>query len=102
MATHKPVVLINGKLSQLSSTDQLDADIDVPLEKEIDETNGGDIIYIGKAQPGSLKSAAVWQIQKITFVKTGQNTDTEIRFADNDASFNQIWDDHLILSYPSN
>lgn len=102
MAARKPVVLIEGKLSELPSTDQLDADINVPLEQEIDEVNGGGVIYIGKAQPGTLKNAASWQIQRITFTTTGSDTDTEIRFASNDATFTHIWDNRLILSYPSN
>ena len=51
--------------------------------------------YLGYADPGSLTSASVWAIKKI--VETGN--DVSITWADGDNSFDNVWDDRLILSY---
>ena len=74
-------------------------DFIVPREQIIDERDQGDTIYIGKADPGELESAATWQIQKVTFTRNGALTETEIRFADNDTNFDNIWDDRTTLDY---
>ena len=52
--------------------------------------------YLGKAQIGSVTSAAVWQIQKLTF---GADGDVEITWADGNAAFDNIWDNRASLSY---
>ena len=85
---------LNSNFDEIYSGDPL-----VALEQHIDEADNGDTIYIGKAQPGALENAAVWQIQKVVFTKSGGLTDTEIRFADNDGDFDNIWDDRVSLDY---
>ena len=61
------------------------------------ENNGVGIpLFIGFAAPGSAKSAASWQIRKIT---TSGNFITDVQFADGDALFNNVWDDRAGLSY---
>lgn len=52
--------------------------------------------YLGKAQVGSATSAAVWQIQKLTF---GVDGDVTVTWADGDAVFNNVWDDRASLTY---
>lgn len=52
--------------------------------------------YLGKAQVGSLTSAAVWQIQKLEF---GLDGDVTITWADGNAAFDNIWDNRVFLSY---
>jgi hypothetical protein len=55
-------------------------------------------IYIGRAVPGSLTSAAVWSISK-TVVASGTDSDSTKTWADGDADADNVWDDRLILSY---
>ena len=52
--------------------------------------------YLGKAQVGSATSAAVWQIQKLTF---GIDGDVTITWADGNAAFDNVWDNRASLSY---
>jgi len=51
--------------------------------------------YLGYADAGSLTSAVVWAIKRI--IETGN--DVSITWADGDNSFDNIWDNRLILSY---
>lgn len=55
--------------------------------------DGATYLYVGKAVPGSATASAVWQIQRIT------QADTTVVWADGDASFNNVWDNHAALSY---
>jgi len=52
--------------------------------------------YIGKASPGSATSAAVWQIQKITY--SGSNAMT-IKYAGGSSAFSGVWDDRATYTY---
>ena len=58
--------------------------------------SSGNVEYIGKATPGSATSAAVWQIQKITY--DGSDA-TEINFAGGSAEFVNIWDNRATYTY---
>lgn len=58
------------------------------LITKIDDT--GTYVYIGKAAAGSLTSAAVWKIKRIS--------STDILFAGGAATFNQIWDNHATIT----
>jgi len=49
--------------------------------------------YIGEAVPGNLTSASRWRIMRLTIA------DNTIVWADGNGDFDNIWDDHLILSY---
>ena len=53
--------------------------------------------YIGLAVPGSVTSAAVWQIRKITYAAAGKPT--AIQYADGDLEFDNVWDDAPSLDY---
>lgn len=55
-------------------------------------------LYIGRAEPGALKSAAVWSISK-SVIESGLDNDTSQSWADGDSNFDNVWDDHLILTY---
>lgn len=57
---------------------------------------GDNIIYKAEAIVGSVTSSPVWRIRKITLAS--DNDVTEV-WADGDAQFNNIWDNHLSLSY---
>lgn len=53
------------------------------------------VSYAGKAVPGSITSAAVWQICRIT--TTG--ADFVVEWADGDNLFDNIWDNRASLVY---
>ena len=55
-------------------------------------------LYIGRADPGSIESAAVWSISK-SVIESGMDNDTGQTWADGDSNFDNVWDDRLILSY---
>lgn len=57
-----------------------------------------DLVYRGTAIPGSLDSSPVWAITKITF-DTPNNGDVIAIWANGSNVANQIWDNHLFLTY---
>jgi hypothetical protein len=75
-------------------------DLSVENSKRIDEPSGGGfpkITYFGRAAPGALESASVWLIQEIT--ELNSEGDTDIKYANGVALFDQAWDDRLIITY---
>ena len=52
--------------------------------------------YIGWARPGTATSEAKWKIIKYVYVNFLR---TETLFADGDAEFDNVWDNHASLSY---
>ena len=70
------------------------------LAQRIDEESGGNLLYIGEAQPGTADSAAAWRIKRITFTDdVDGDTDSVTEWADGAATYDQIWNDHLSLTY---
>jgi hypothetical protein len=61
-----------------------------------DYQGGNQIIYLGKAGPGSMKSDYVWQIRKFSY--TGQLV-SEINFANGTKDFDKVWDDRTTYDY---
>jgi hypothetical protein len=53
------------------------------------------VTYVGLALVGSSEASAVWQIKRITV--TGNITD--IKFADGDFDFDNVWNNRACLSY---
>ena len=59
--------------------------------------DGGDnLVYLGRAVPGSAKGDAVWQISK--FIYSGSNL-TDVQWADGDQNYDNVWDNRASLSY---
>lgn len=69
------------------------ANIDDRLKTLVDEVSGT-LSYMGKADPGSATSAAVWQIRRID-TSSGLTVD----WADGNTRFDNVWDDRAGLSY---
>ena len=63
---------------------------------QIIDTVSDFLIYKGWAEVGSLTSAPVWRIQKIVI---GFDDDVTKTWAEGNAEFDNIWDDHLSLVY---
>lgn len=59
--------------------------------------NNGDYIYIGEASTASLESSAVWRISR-TYISPIDG-DITILWADGNSNFDNIWSNHLTLSY---
>ena len=64
-----------------------------PSAIRLDNTSTANIIYVGKAAPGTATSSTIWQVQKID-----QSTGTVITWADT-GKFTQIWDNRVGLTY---
>lgn len=79
---------VSVDLASISTGDEV-------LAQRVDDESGGTVLYIGEAAPGSIDSATVWRIKRITF--TGQDSVTE--WAGGTAAFDKIWDDHLTETY---
>ena len=69
----------------------------VPYTIAIDWVGGPTPQYIGYTLQGNAKSAAAWQIRKLTF--DGINNPTDVQFANGSPAFNAIWDNRASLSY---
>ena len=70
----------------------------VQYSKEVDFVDASDLIYVGEALPGSTTASASWRIKKID-LNVGTDSDIGIRYADGDSNFNNVWDNHLSLTY---
>ena len=53
----------------------------------------GDYTYIGNAVPGTLTSATLWQIRRIT------SADGSVMWADGDIKFDNEWDERTGYGY---
>jgi len=70
----------------------------MPYAKQVDFE--GDFIYKGRAVPGTLITAAAWEIQRIEKVVGGDGkTDFSYTYANGAATKINKWTDRLILSY---
>ena len=54
----------------------------------------GNYFYIGLAAAGSATSSAVWSIQRLDVTVL-----LDVKWADGDASYNNVMDDYLTLTY---
>jgi len=69
----------------------------VALATLIDFAGGSpEIIYTGKAQPGTLTSVASWRISRTTIQA---DDDVQVEWADGDDAYDNIWDNRAALSY---
>jgi len=66
----------------------------VDYAQRIDEASAS-LTYVGKADPGSLDSGALWQIKKIEVI----GDETIITWADGNTNFDNIWDNRASLIY---
>ena len=70
----------------------------IQYTKEIDFVDASDLIYIGEALPGTATSAGNWRIKRVN-TNAGADNDIEIKYADGNSNFDNIWDNHLSLTY---
>ena len=90
-ANESDIAALDGRITILED--------DLTLAVQVNDDPTNDFIYIGEAQPGTLTSAATWRIKRIEFTNPGVDEDLETLWADGDAQFDNIWDNHLALSY---
>lgn len=67
------------------------------LEILAENDASGNPIYIGRAAPGVLASAAAWQIKKVTY--DGNSSMTEARWANANPGFIHVWNDRAAQDY---
>jgi len=98
---HRPLVLIDGVLSQLPTGDTITGAIggttseeEMAYAKRTDVV-GEVVIYKGEASPGTSETAAFWRIHRLTI----NGDDVSEEWADGDSSFNNVWADRLTLTY---
>ena len=60
----------------------------------------GDAAYTGWAAPGALETDPVWRIRKRVLVTDANGyVDYQDLWADGDSNFDNVWADHLTLTY---
>ena len=79
-----------------SSGNVVFSDGELNYTQAMENNSNGQPIFIGLAAPGSAKSAASWQIRKITY--SGVFI-TDVEFANSSNAFDQVWNDRGGLSY---
>jgi hypothetical protein len=57
--------------------------------------SSGQNTYIGWAEPGSSTDASVWRVKRVYAHANG----VTVTWADGNTRFDNVWDDHAILSY---
>lgn len=62
-------------------------------ESRNDTTTDANLVYLGKALPGSLEGDAAWQIKRYN------KSAGHMSFADNVTTFNKTWDDRTTYNY---
>jgi YD repeat-containing protein len=65
--------------------------------RRMDYDVSDNLIFIGRADIASVTSAAVWQIQKLSYDVSGNPL--SIIWADGNEEFDNIWDNRNSLSY---
>jgi len=66
------------------------------LTQAMDYQGGMQPVYIGRATPGTAKSAAGWQIQKLTY---SGNHVTDVQWASGTAKYDKVWDSRESYTY---
>jgi len=61
-----------------------------------DTTTTPGTTYMGRADAGTSRSAAIWQVRKYF---TNANGNTELAWADGNADFDNVWANRATLSY---
>jgi hypothetical protein len=90
----RPLVFINGRLQELPLGDTLPTEETMLYTKRLD-TISDSLMYKGEAAAGSLESAAVWRISRISII----NDDINEVWADGNTNFDNVWVDRLSISY---
>ena len=78
---------LQGNMGEVALTSRVD---------QVDPDATPEIIYRGRALPGTLESVASWRIERITIAVDGDVTTV---FADGDDLFDNIWNNRASLSY---
>ncbi len=79
---------------------------EAPYTQELDYVGGKDVIYLGRAAPGSdvLQSSPVWQIRRFDYITVDPGPPAvtavlKVLWANGTAKFNQVWTGRAALAY---
>ena len=95
IGSKKPITVYGGGRS-IKSEESLDKLVG-EYALVLDDVTTTSMTYVGKAAMGSATSAASWQIKRID--ESGTPNTLVIKWADGDASFNNVWDNRASLTY---
>ena len=103
MAIRKPLVMVDGVISQLPNNDTLEAELDLmAYDSIVDNDSNPNFIYKGWWVVNGLSPPAaadsVFRIQRIEF--RGPEEDVYKIFAEGDNGFVHRWDQRTTLTYP--
>lgn len=70
---------------------------DQGLTQAVEYDGSNNAIYIGRAQPGTAKSATSWQISKLTY--DGSNNMTDLQWCQGNDNFEFVWNDRASYNY---
>lgn len=79
-------------------TDQLMADLNPQLIRNVDDDTANKFMFIGDAPTGTATSAAAWRIFRFDF-NVDSSADIKKKYAEGSTDFDQVWDDRASLSY---
>lgn len=102
MATRKPLVIVNGRISELPLGDTILTTGDLPGIEDIDMYSkrvdfiNDNLLYKGEALAGSLEQQGVWRIRRL---EIGTDGDVIEKFADGDTNFDNAWTDRQTKVY---
>ena len=85
----KKVFVIDSKGNLVDFSGESDLAINIQVD-----SGDSNLTYVGLAQPGTITSAATWQVFRIN-----ETTGTIIKWADGNDSFDNIFDNRESLSY---
>lgn len=98
MTIRNPLVIINGRVSELPIGDSIIGvtnEEDIMYSKRVDFVSDNEL-YKAEAVVGASESAAVWRIRKMSLGVDGDVTET---WASGDANFDKVWADRASLTY---
>lgn len=95
----KPLVIIDGRVQELPNSDVLAGGLsegdEIVYSKRIDFISDNEM-YKGEAAVGSLESASVWRIRRVTIANDSDIVET---WAGGNANFDKTWANRLSFSY---
>jgi len=86
-------LVYNPETGDLDRMTQPGATVSVAYESRNDTTTDANLVYLGKALPGSLESDAAWQIKRYN------KSAGHMSFADDETTFTKVWSDRATYNY---
>lgn len=86
-------LVYNPGTGNMDRMTQPGATVTASYENRNDTTTDTNLVYLGKAEPGSDPSGAVWQIKRYN------KSAGHMSFADDATTFTKVWNDRVSYTY---